>query len=144
LSSSVFARMIVPLDGSQLAEAALDEAASLAADGGGEIILATVADTSVLSSFEDFAEAEHMSATRALDRYLAGLVAKLTEKGIEARFVVSDDSSAARGLLDLAAKHEATAIVLSTHGRSGIGRWLLGSVAEKVVRGAVRHVLIVK
>ncbi len=136
--------MIVPLDGSQLAEGALEHAVSLATDRGSEIILATVADTSVMNSFEDFADSERISPTRALERYLEGLVAKLTDRGINARFVVSDDPSAAKGVLDLAAKHEATAIVISTHGRSGIGRWLLGSVAEKVVRGAVRHVLIVK
>jgi nucleotide-binding universal stress UspA family protein len=51
---------------------------------------------------------------------------------------------AADAILDLATAHRADLIVMSTHGRSGLGRWVLGSVADRVLRGATLAVLLVR
>ena len=65
------------------------------------------------------------------------------EAGVSARSRRVTGDNAAVAILETAAEEDAEMIVIATHGRSGVGKWLLGSVAEKVVRGAVRPVLVV-
>jgi nucleotide-binding universal stress UspA family protein len=63
--------------------------------------------------------------------------------GIEATVLVGYDDSPAHGILQIAASHEVDAIVIASHGRTGMTRWLLGSIAEKIARTAEVPVIIV-
>jgi nucleotide-binding universal stress UspA family protein len=81
----------------------------------------------------------------AAQDYLCGVARRLAEReDIEvARRVVDGDP--ATGIVVYAEAHpEVTMVVMSTHGRSGIGRWVLGSVAERVVRHAPVPLLLVR
>lgn len=144
MSADLFSSILVPLDGSSLAESALETARELASQCDGEVVVATVTDHTVIHGFEAFAAAERVSPVEAVRQYLEATAATLRENGVKARTLMNDDPDAATGLIDLAKADRSTAIVITTHGRSGIGRWFLGSVAEKVVRGAHCNVLVIR
>lgn len=135
--------IIVPLDGSAVAEKALRFAEDLAKSGDRELLLITVQDGIVMRGFQPYAESEHMTLDEACHAYLARAVRAVEGTGVSARSAVIPGDHAAAAILDAAADEEAELIVLATHGRSGVGKWLLGSVAEKIVRSAQRPVLIV-
>ena len=79
----------------------------------------------------------------AADAYLEQVAARVREQGVEAAPTSSDGTNVAEEIVDKAASEHATMIVMTSHGRSGIGRWLLGSVADKVARSAEVPVVIV-
>ncbi len=135
--------IIVPLDGSAVAEAALRYAEDLARSGDRELLLVTVLDGIVMRGFQPFAESEHMTVDEACQTYLERAVRAVESSGVSARSLSVPGDHAASAILDLAAAEEAEMIVLATHGRSGVGKWLLGSVAEKIVRSAQRPILVV-
>ena len=66
------------------------------------------------------------------------------DRGVKASVVMKEDLTAANAILDYADHNGVDLIAMSTHGRSGIGRWLMGSVADKVVHGAKMPVLLVR
>jgi len=135
--------IIVPLDGSAVAETALRYAEDLAKVGGRELMLITIQDGIVMRGFQSFADSEHMTIDEACQTYLERAVRAVESTGVSARSALISGDHAAAGILDVAQAEDAEMIVLATHGRSGVGKWLLGSVAEKVVRSAQRPVLIV-
>jgi nucleotide-binding universal stress UspA family protein len=135
--------IIVPLDGSAVAETALQAAQGLARAQDHEILVVTVEDAIVMRGFAAFAESEHITADTACARYLERVVRETEAGGVSARSRRIAGDNAAVAILDAAAEENAEMIVIATHGRSGVGKWLLGSVAEKVVRGATCPVLVV-
>lgn len=135
--------IIVPLDGSAVAETALRYAEDLAKAGDRELLLVTIQDGMVMRGFQAFADSEHMTVDEACQAYLERAIRAVETAGVSARSALIPGDHAAAGILDVAADEDAEMIVLATHGRSGVGKWLLGSVAEKVVRTARRPVLIV-
>lgn len=135
--------VIVPLDGSAVAEAALGYAEDLAKAGDRELLLVTVQDGSVVRGFSEFADSEHMTIDEACQTYLERAVRAVETAGVSVRSRLVAGDNAAEAILAAAEEAEAEMIVVATHGRSGVGKWLLGSVAEKIVRSAQRPVLVV-
>lgn len=144
-----FRRVLVPLDGSPTAEAALPHALRLAKLLEAEVTLLCVAfaPPTTLSTYlpqQSFLNRTDLAAQRSsAEAYLDRTVAELAESSlphIETR--VAEEPSPAVGILDEARELHADIIVMGTHGRSGIGRMVLGSVADKVVRGADRPVML--
>jgi len=144
---SPFKRIIVPLDGSRFAESALPYAQMLAGFGSGCIELVRVAvhpssyvyvsDPATLASLYD-SDRAHCEA------YLQGVAERIhRETGLKVSTTVLE-GPVADALLDHATKAGADLIVMSTHGRSGMERWLLGSVAERVMRGAKMPVMLIR
>ena len=118
-------RMLVPLDGSVRSERALPYAASLAKTFGGELIL--LHDETVGLRGDDVpAAADAISRITSLGRALEGL-------GLRVRIRVVR-GPAASAILRAADDEHADMIVMSTHGRGGLGRWIYGSVADDVLR----------
>jgi nucleotide-binding universal stress UspA family protein len=76
-------------------------------------------------------------------RYLDSVTRRPEWKGLKTEAVVRVGHSA-DVIIDYARLKRADLIVMSTHGRSGLGRWAFGSVADKVLRGANRPVLLVR
>ena len=149
-------RVLVPLDGSELAEKVLPVATDLAAKLKLKILLTRVViyvyfgPPEVLPMFgannpyqKEFWEQARSEATE----YLSGKVAQLRAQGLlHVSFVLIDGSAegAAAEIIDLARKTTGDLVAMSTHGRSGVGRWLLGSVAERVVRHSGVPVLLIR
>jgi nucleotide-binding universal stress UspA family protein len=131
----MYRTIVVPLDGSPLGERALPYAKSLAHESGTQLILVQAL--------------QHPEAGRgggyeyeAAQAYLGDLAWILTGEGIAATTEVAR-GEAADVILRAARHRQADVIAMSTHGRSGLGRWLYGSVADAVLRRAETPVLLV-
>jgi nucleotide-binding universal stress UspA family protein len=127
--------ILVPLDGSALAERALPYAEALAQPGGGRLVLARavpyLARPAGDHSFRTLAAARDAAAAEASE-YLKRMAARLAERGIAAEVAVPYEGEA-DAILAEAQRAGADLIAMATHGRGGLGRWLYGSVAEGVL-----------
>ena len=139
--------ILVPLDGSPLAESALREAAVLARALSAEVILLSVVtprDEVIQSGTMRISIDEIFAAER--DRaftYLKEVASRPIWSGLTTRVAV-ESGNAAETIVDFARSHGVERIVMATHGRSGITRWVFGSVAEKVLHAADRTVVLVR
>ncbi|MBI3959779.1 MAG: universal stress protein [Chloroflexi bacterium] len=142
-------RILVPLDGSRLAEKALPEAITLAKVNGSEIwLLQSVEfpeywgeEYAGMHALPSLISTEEQEA--AAREYLLHMAEGLTAEGIPAQIVVTT-GHAASAISDVVADNDMDLIVMCTHGRSGLSRWVFGSVAEKVVRLAQCPVLLIR
>jgi nucleotide-binding universal stress UspA family protein len=137
---------LVPLDGSAAAEHVLDHARWLRDQGARLILVRVVPSPLEVGSLYGvptvrLERESHREQREEAERYLQDVVARLGEGNQEARVV--EASSAAEGVLDTARIHGADLITLATQGRSALGRMVIGSVADKVIRGAAVPVLAV-
>ena len=137
------ANILVPLDGSELAEAAVDVAIDIAGPAGGKLTLFVAAEPDAMRALAEYADSEEITSAMATNAYLAQLAKRVEGRGVTADQTSSDGTNVAEEIVDQAAAAGATMIVLTSHGQSGIGRWLLGSVADKVARSAPVPVVIV-
>ncbi|MFN2165877.1 MAG: universal stress protein [Anaerolineae bacterium] len=143
----MYKRILVPLDGSALAEAALPHAATLASRFDAEVILlrvvvspyAIVAPDLVLAGYDPDLQALTNEATQYLGRKSQGLA----EQGIRLKEVLCE-GPVAEAILDHAVSLDVDLIVMSTHGRGGVLRWVYGSVADRVLQGATCPVLLIR
>jgi nucleotide-binding universal stress UspA family protein len=137
VSDHMLATILVPLDGSQLAEQALPYAERLAEATSARVVLSRVLPLAVLERPE--ADLESADQARA---YLQGVADRLTSKGrvVEATTPWADPASE---ILEQVGSTHADLVVMATHGRSGPGRWLYGSVADEILRRAPVPVILV-
>ncbi|MDA1215534.1 MAG: universal stress protein [Chloroflexi bacterium] len=156
----MFKKILVSLDGSELAEAALPYAEPLAKQYGAKLILVEVLHESNLSSAMVTAPSAGMSLSypdssmtalrdqfkdeiRVVEERMDGHMERLRSDGIEAEWDVLHGNPA-EGILAAAAQREVDLIIMATHGRGGLRRSVLGSVTDKVIRGTDKPVLAVK
>lgn len=144
----LFRRVMIPLDGSALAEAVLDNVLSLGtADVTEYVILGVVAPHRELESSEHDAgtfiggSLDEQQRDAAL-AYLHGVAADLRSTGAVVTVRVEVHLHTALGILDAAVEHDVDLIALSTHGRGAMSRLVHGSVADKVIRGTTGAVLV--
>ena len=130
----MFTRMLVPLDGSKRSERVLPYAAGLAKALGDDLVL--LHDETIGLRGPDTP-----AATDTIGR-IEGLVSALEELGLRIRMRI-DRGPAAQAILHAADDEHADVIVMSTHGRGGLGRWLYGSVADDVLRHTTLPVILV-
>lgn len=142
----MYTKILVPLDGSALAERAVPHAVELARSSGAEITLLEI----IRGPIADAPEAGQAEEDRAIREaagaaqvYLDTVAIPLRGKGLKVRVVIRDGDPAS-GILEFAHKEDVDVIVMSTHGRSGLSRVIMGSVAEKVVLTTKRPVMLVK
>jgi nucleotide-binding universal stress UspA family protein len=132
--------ILLPLDGSPLAERALPYAAGIARRSGARVVLVEAVLAHTLPGI-DPSDAQLDVTDRARDN-LRAAAARLEAAGVEAEpHVYYDDP--VRAILDAARRQGADLIVMSTHGRSGLGRMVYGSVTDQVLRRATVPVLLV-
>ena len=141
--AALFERTIVPLDGSKRAETSIDVIAPLVRAQHGEIILVMVLDGHVDRSLSDFAESEGLPVTGAAEAYLDGVAASLTGSGVQCRHRLVFDPDAATAILAVASDEIATSMVVASHGRTGFTRWVLGSVAQKLLHSGDTPTLVI-
>ncbi|MDQ2808464.1 MAG: universal stress protein [Chloroflexota bacterium] len=143
--------ILVPLDGSPLAETVLPPAAALAAATGRDLLLLGVTpgparlsglawpQLGLLAQIPD----RPAEATAYRD-YLTGVAARLTADGLAVRAHLRQGDPAEQILAQLRDEPELTGVALATHGRSGLQRTVLGSVAERIIQAAPVPVLLVR
>lgn len=134
----MYKRVLVPLDGSPLAEAVIPFLTEIAGPLDMSIVLLRVLEPVPPVVVEGLRQALiDVSAARTRDAriYLAGVAATLQARGIETSCEVRSGRPDVR-IVETARELTADLIAMSTHGRSGLGRLLFGSVAEQVLRHA--------
>ena len=137
----MFKKILVPVDGSAVAEAVLPRVTELAKALNAEVTVLRVAGAHVFPGV-DPTEAE-VQVVREAEAYVEALAGQLSRQGLAARAVVRYGHPAAE-IVGHAARDKVDLVAMSTHGRSGLNRLLMGSVAEAVVRNASTPVLLVR
>lgn len=140
----MFNHLLVPLDGSELAEAVLPMALAIAERFDSKITLLRVVNSPYYAS----AGLEYAGFNATLLQegvaYLEAQQKKLQEAGFNAQVRLMEGDFIADTILDVADSLEVDAIAMSTHGRSGVRRWVFGSVADKVLQHARIPILLVR
>ncbi len=146
---AVFDRVVVALDGSEVGETALPKAVEVAAAIGAPLHVIRVIDLGRLEQYGSFGLALEASALdlaledeRAAARdYLAATQERLRGK-VSVVTIESREGLAARELVN--ALNPNDLLVMASHGRTGLQRWFLGSVAEEVMRHANNPVMLIR
>jgi len=134
-----FKRVLVALDGTHFSRQALEAASRLGGKTDTVYILAHVMTGSAGLGDEPWPK-EQALAEAKMDLEVQSFAAL----GHSVESALSSSPSASQGLLDVAARRNAEVVVIATHGRSGIGRLVLGSVADEVIRHADLPILVVR
>lgn len=156
----MFRRVVVPLDGSELAEQALEYGVALAERFGARLTLLRAFDQSersarmlamtptepvgaidprTVEALTEAVQAEHAEART----YLAGQAQRLTGRGLTLDTTLPD-AGAAEAILAEAQREPDTVVVMSTHGRGGLGRLVFGSVAQEVLQNCHAPLLLIR
>lgn len=142
----MYKKIMVPLDGSKTAEAVLPHAKALAHSEGAEIILLNA----VANPAVEFAFADPSIAAQTLTeeeeqgkKYMEQVEEALKKEGYEVKTVLYDGPPA-KTILKIAEEMEVDVIAMSTHGRTGPAHFIMGSVAERVVRHSKVPVMLIR
>jgi len=139
--------IVVPLDGSELAESALSTAKEVAKSLDIEIVLCRayeLAATAYYGSEDYLPKYDEMlrNLKDDVEDYLKKKAGELQKDGLAKVAWVALEGSGAEEIVRYANAHPDVLVAMSTHGRSGVSRWTLGSVTEKVVRHSAEPVLV--
>ena len=149
----MYKRILVALDGGFMTDKVLAEAVALAKQNGAILAVCYALDETILPHVN----AASMLATKDKDeveadlraageKFLAEQVAKAMQQGVsaEAKLVESELKHVSDMLVDVATEWQADLLVVGTHGRRGLERFFVGSVAERLVRKAATSLLLVR
>ena len=141
----MYKRVLIPLDGSPLAEQALPHAIAQARHSQAELILLRVVEPFAHARGLSLADLEQIrqQTTIWIDEYLEPIAADIQQQEVLVR-KVTIDGRPHTGIAEFAENNQVDLIVMGTRGQSGLSRWLMGSVADRVVRGATVPVLLVR
>ncbi len=145
----MYQRIVVPLDGSRWSESAIPRAAELARVHDAELVLLHVyqprsgdyAGQWALAGQQQIAD----QAYEQMQEQLIALRNSLRQEGLRAREVIIRGGNPAQAICDYVETEEGISlVVMSTHGRTGLARWLMGSVAQQVIKNARCPVMLVQ
>lgn len=148
----MFKHVLVPLDGSEIAEKALGYARHITDPDGGRITLLTALDVpeyppamyypAGVATYEINQQTMNEQIIPQAQEYLLRMAQSLKDAGynVQVEAIIGEP---AMTIVEHAEKHSVEAIVMSTHGRTGFSRWLFGSVALKVLGSACCPVFII-
>ena len=141
--------IIVPMDGSRAAQAVLPYVQEMAKTLKLEVVLIQVISAETTVQFTPMGPDTWAIPTDVLQRidlvasgYLAGVGKELEREGISVRWDVLR-GAAAHSIVEFARETPGSMVAMTTHGRSGLRRWVLGSVADQVVRASGEPVLVI-
>lgn len=134
----MYKKILVPLDGSEVAECILSQVEDVALAHQAEVILLQVLPATGVLPHQAEAEA------KAARNYLNKVKGRFQAKGVKTTTTIRHGEDAAIEIADYAQVNEVDLVAMCTHGRSGVGRWIFGSVAEKVLRGTNRPILLIR
>ena len=144
----MFKHILIPVDGSPTAQRAVETAAGLAKAFGSSVTAIYVIDPYPFSGLgSDFAygQSEYLSAAATEDKEATEAAQKtLASAGVSVKTSVVEAHAAWRGILETAAKVGADLIVMGSHGRQGLEKMVLGSVAQRVLSHSTLPVFVVR
>jgi nucleotide-binding universal stress UspA family protein len=135
-------KILVPLDGSPLAESALADAIDIAVRHGATLVLLRAAYATALPAVDPVDS--QLSVVREAEAYLADVAARARAAGVTDVETSVWYAAATDAIIEAARMREVDLIVMSTHGRTGLHRLMLGSVAESVLRGTSTPILMLR
>lgn len=145
-----FDTVILPLDGSHLAEQTFPHVVFLASQLGLSVVVLRTYELPSASYFL----AAHLAAPEKdelraklkgeTEDYLRSKVAELAAQGIKQIRSIAAEGSSPEKIIELAGQSTGSLVVMSSHGRSGMGRWILGSVTDRVVSHGGEPVLVIR
>jgi nucleotide-binding universal stress UspA family protein len=147
-----FKKILVPLDGSSFSEASIPYVKELAKGTGSEIILLWVSEPPVLPadrspaikpSWEEYRDILMTEVQRQAEKYLEEIKANLVKSGIKVRSQAILGKSV-KSILQVAQKEDINLIAMTTHGRTGVSRWVYGSVASRIVEESPQPVMLIR
>ncbi len=141
----MYNKILVPLDGSELAECVLPHVKAIAVGNGtGKVVLLRIVEPLPAGTppAVDF-EVVQKAGVKAAEEYLARIKARLNKEGLNVEAKVLTGRPA-ETITEFAQREKADIIALATHGRSGISRWVFGSVADRLVRSSSVPVLLIR
>lgn len=141
----MYTKILVPLDGSELAECVLPHVKAIAAGRStAQVVLLRVVEPLPAGTppAVDF-EIVQKAGVKTAEEYLARTKTELIKEGlnVEAKVLIGRP---AETIIEFAQRNKVDLITLATHGRSGITRWVLGSVADRLVRSSSVPVLLIR
>jgi len=147
----MYNKILVPLDGYKLAECVLPHVEALAKGCAvKEVIFARVFEPVRLPNVGEFVmteqQAEQLNAEHKADseKYLQEVLRKVRMDGVKIQPELLKDGPVAETLTEYANQKGVDLIVIATHGRSGVSRWVWGSVADRILRSSCVPVLMVR
>ncbi|MHB1457276.1 MAG: universal stress protein [Armatimonadota bacterium] len=145
----MYKKILLPLDGSELAEAAIPHAKSLALAFNAQITLISIIEPITMYTQPGMigpvmdVPVDIEEEIDSAEKYLTEIKSKLDSENIKTDTVTLAGYPAVQ-ICDYAEDNAIDMIVMSTHGRSGIQRWVYGSVADRVLRAAKTPILLVR
>jgi nucleotide-binding universal stress UspA family protein len=146
----MYSKIMVPLDGSKLAECVLPHLDVITSGCGvrSVIFISVVEHYDPLTGWgynptKEERQSMDKQSMKEAETYLNKLVSQVKYEGVEVKSEVIM-GKAADTLADYADKNDIDLILISSHGRSGVSRWVLGSVAERLLRSSSVPVLVVR
>ena len=139
----MYTRILLPLDGSDMAEKAVPFAIAQAGRFRAQLILLRVVEPILYARSLDALEDARQERIEWARDYLESVATRIREQGIQVKIVVTEEAPNV-SITQYAETNQVDLIVLCSRGRSGPSRWLMGSVADRIVRGANVPVLLVR
>ena len=154
----MYRKLLIPLDGSELAECVLPHVETLINGCGVEEIIfvrvvepVTLPTGTLTDGAAVFTEADAMKTRKSIDarneaeakQYLQGMLDRFKSGGLKVDMALLRGKSADE-LIDYIQKSDADLVIIASHGRSGISRWIYGSVAERLLRSVCIPLLMVR
>ena len=134
--------ILVPLDGSTLAETALPPAVGLAREHGARMVLLRAVEAHTVP-MGDPVQAQ-VEAVREAEGYVDGVRERVRHTGVASVETSVWYGPPAESIVEAAHYRGADLIVMSSHGRTGLGRLVLGSIAERVLRATRVPILLIR
>jgi nucleotide-binding universal stress UspA family protein len=139
----MFQRILIPLDGSPRAELILPQVAHLLKRKASVLFFVRSVATSSPAKGGDDTTPPLVHLREEAESYLQGVARRYTDAGANVHTRVLEGAPA-EAILDAARREGATMIAMTTHGRTGLLKWLIGSVADKVIRASDVPVLLIR
>ena len=139
----MFRHMLVPLDGSSLAECVLPHAVALQQVFDARVTLARVCEPPVEQSLKPVDPLEWHMVKAEAEAYLDDVAQRLRGAGLEPAIALLEGSAADR-IVEYAQSEDVDLIVLSSHGRTGLSRWNVSSVVHKIIQNAKVSFMLVR
>ncbi len=148
MTSPTYTKVLVPLDTSDWAERALPHASEIARANNAELVLLHVIQTHTseytpqvtLAGMDELSDQN----TAQVKAYLQGLRNQLKIEGVKAHYAIVESRKPAETICEFASEEDIDLIVMSTHGRTGLARFLFGSIAHKIMQTVRVPVMLVR
>ncbi|GAB4575323.1 MAG: universal stress protein [Anaerolineae bacterium] len=146
-SPQTYRRILVPLDGSDWSESAIPHAIQIARSHDAEIILLT-AYQKPMHEYEDQMALANVTqiSDQIRDRarnYMMARRNELRAQGVNASFIIVEGKPPADAICEYVEQENIDLVIMSTHGRTGLARFLFGSVAQKVLQAVRVPVMLI-